>query len=169
MMPNDSIDNDTDEPKSKSQLKREMQELQDIGVRLTHLTETVLHTLPLEPQLLDCVLESKHITEKSGKKRHLQFIGKLMRHADSEAIRDALEKMDESKKTAARQLHTIERWRDRLLNDGAEALSAFFVEYPQADRQQIRNILRAAKKEIEQKKSPTNTRKLFKALRDTIH
>jgi len=169
MMTNDIDDDFSDEPKSKSQLKRDMQELQDLGVQLTQLPLSILAKIPLDAQLYDAVIQAENIYEKSGKKRHLQFIGKLMRHADGDAIRAALAKLDDDKKRSARQLHIVEQWRDRLLANEDNALSDFFDHYPNSDRQVLRNLMRAAQKEKEHNKPPASARKLFKYLRDAIH
>lgn len=168
MMTKDIEDEFADEPKSKSQLKREMLDLQDLGVQLTQLPKSILTKLPLDPQLYEAVIATESIYEKSGKKRHLQFIGKLMRHVDGDAIRAAVNKLDDDKKRSARQLHIVEQWRDRLLGDDAKALSDFFDKYPDADRQLLRNLMRAAQKEQEQNKPATSARKIFKYLRDTL-
>jgi ribosome-associated protein len=63
----------------------------------------------------------------------------------------------------------VEQWRDRLLANEDNALSDFFDNYPNADRQVLRNLMRAAQKEKEHNKPPANARKLFKYLRDAIH
>lgn len=79
-----------DERPSKSQRKREMHELQALGERLVALPEARLRAMPLPPELLDAVLEARAISARGGRKRQLQYIGRLMREVDAEPIRAAL-------------------------------------------------------------------------------
>ncbi|MFT5085533.1 MAG: ribosome-associated protein [Lentisphaeria bacterium] len=167
------LDEELDQVKSKTKIKQEMQNLQDLGTAITLLKPSLQARIPLSDELRDAIEEAPRITQKSARKRHYQFIGKLMRNADFEAITLAYESIQEDNHRAARQLHLIERWRDRLLSESSNeqnstAVSEFFTEYPQCDKQLVRQLIRSAQRENQQKKAPTSARKLFKLVRDTV-
>lgn len=169
-MQDDDLDYDYyegEEPKSKSQVKREMQALQDLGVEISKLTPEQRAKIPLEGDLKDAIEEAPKITSNSAKKRHMQFIGKLMRKADYEDIQAAYEKVMEASHQLARQHHLVEHWRDVLLND-AKAMNTFIDQFPHVDRQQLRQLIRAAEKEKQNNKPPASARKLFRLIRDTM-
>lgn len=155
---------DDELPKSKTQVKKEMLALQELGEKLTELTPAQQARIPMGDKLSKAVTEARKITQNSARKRHFQFIGKLMRNADSDAIAQAFEAVREDQHKSIRQHHQIEQWRDRLLNDDS-ALSSFIEQFPDCDRQQLRQLLRASQKEIHQEGPPTNTRKLFRFVR----
>ncbi len=131
---------------SKSQLKRDMTALQRLGQRLVDLSRDKLSQLPLAERLQDAILEAQRIKSHEGKRRQLQFIGKLMRDADAQAITAQLNEWDNGSREHAAHFHGLERWRDRLLKDDAE-LTAFIARYPAADAQHLRALIRAARKE----------------------
>ncbi len=153
---------------SKSQIKREMQALQELGIKLTQLTAEQLTKIPLTEELHTAIIEANKITQKSGKKRHLKFIGKLMRKCDGEAIETAYQKLMDTQHQLTRQHHIIEQWRDQLLTGDNSQLHAFINAYPNADSQHIRQLIRSAQKENQQSLAPANARKLFRLLRDTL-
>ena len=144
--PNDDFDADFDERPSKSQKKRDMHELQALGEDLLALPASRVEPLDLPEILLDALKDAKKITNFEGKRRQMQYIGKLMRKVDPEPIREAVAafKLGHAKDSLA--LHESERWRERLL-DNDEALQAFIAEHPQVDVQQLRSLVRAARKD----------------------
>lgn len=150
---------------SKSQRKREMHALQDMGAELVELPANQLDKLPLPERLRDAINLCQQISAHEGKRRQLQFIGKLLRDVDPEPLLQALEQRRQQAKVSAQKHHTLERWRDRMLAEGDDALNAFMQEYPQADRQQLRQLIRTAQKEAEQNKPPAAARELFRSLR----
>ena len=164
--------NDEDEfdpetaPPSKSQLKREAHALQQLGIDLLDLSETVLETLGLPDTLMAALSEAKRLHSRGGRKRQLQFIGKLMRDIDPEPI----EAYFAQERLKARQLaqahHQLEDWRDRLIDEGDPAAEDFLQHYPQADRQHLRQLIRQAKKEKDHDKPPKSSRALFRYIRD---
>ncbi|MBU4611520.1 ribosome-associated protein [Achromobacter sp. GG226] len=139
-----------DEPRysgpSKSQRKRDMTALQALGVRLVDLSRDKLAQLPLSERLLEAIHEAQRITAHEGRRRQLQFVGKLMRDADGPAIEAQLDIWENGTREQARYFHELERWRDRLMDDD-EALTPFIAAYPNADVQQLRSLIRAARKE----------------------
>src|SRR5690606_582663 len=111
---NDQYD-DEEDVISKSQIKREMTALQDLGKKLIDLKESQLVKMPISDELLRAVRESANITQREAVRRHLQFIGKLMRDQDSEAIQYALDEFDPSSQRFAQATHELEVWRTRLI------------------------------------------------------
>ena len=91
-----------------------------------------------------------------------------MRNVDAEHIREQVETLVGTSKQAAANLHHIEKWRDDLLAEGDSALERLLTEYPTADRQFLRQLIRNAKKELQGNKPPKSARSLFKYLRDLL-
>jgi len=164
---NHYIDDETDQKPSKTQRKKEMHTLQQLGEELTHLNDSQLNALNLPEPLFDAIQEAKRISKFGAKHRQLQYIGKLMRKIDAS---DVLEKFNAMKQIASNQtslLHRTERWRERLL-DEKYALTEFVDMYPSADIQQIRLLIRNAIKEKDADKPAGNYRLLFKVLKEAM-
>ena len=163
-------DNDNEEfaVKSKTQIKKDMLELTELGHQLAKLKAEELAQIPLDDELLSAIKESHNITQNSARKRHFQFIGKLIRKADSDAILEAHNSLQDKHNNAARRLHAVENWRDKLLSGENSEFESFVKHYPNADRQQIRALIRSAAKEKQSQKPPASARKLFKLIRDTL-
>lgn len=155
-----------DLPKSKTQVKEEMHALQALGKRLTELNAVKLAEVPMDPGLTEAIETMHRIKSREARRRQLQYIGKLMRKADVEAIEAVLDKQKEQDHLHLRFDRMAEEWRARLLEEGKEAQSAFFDSFPGADHQQLRALIRESNKEIANKKPPSNQRKLFRYLRD---
>ena len=153
------------EEKSKSQLKREADALQKIGEQLINMSAHELEDIPLPDNLLLAIEDARQM-KKGALKRQRQFIGKLMRDLDPAPIIDALEARKAKALEQNRNFHRIEAWRDRLLDEGDIALNDFLNDYPSADRQKLRQLMRQAKKEAEQGKPPKSARNLFQYLRE---
>ncbi len=151
---------------SKSQIKKEMHELRDIGARLQEMKPAQLEKLVLTERLRAALEEGRRIKSFNAKKRHLNFIGKLMRDQDVEPIQELLQRLDSQTEESARHFHQLERWRERLLTEGNAALTEYMDEYPQADNQYIRQLVRNALKEQKENKPPAQSRKLFRYLRE---
>ena len=136
---------------SKTELKRESTELQKIGEALLTLRADLMEGLPLSEKLTDAVAEARRITNFEGKRRQMQFIGKLMRGLDEEtldAVRAALEVQRKGSAQDALALHQAEKWRDDLIAR-EEALERWLHEYPQTDIQQLRALIRQARKDVQ--------------------
>lgn len=151
---------------SKSELKRDAQELRDLGEKLSNLKPAELEKFPLEGRIVDALLETKRITSHNARKRHFGFIGKLMLDQDIDAIRHQLALMDTSSDEYNRRFHLLERWRDRLLEEGNSALSEFMEAYPATDAQHLRQLIRNTSKEKSEEKKATLSKKLFRYLRE---
>lgn len=148
--PDDTSNPEDDEPRysgpSKSQRKRDMTALQELGARLVGLPRDKLAQLPLAERLHDAILQAQRITAHEGRRRQIQFVGKLMRDADGPTIAAQLDLWENGTREQAAYFHELERWRDRLFADD-EALTAFIAAHPGADVQHLRSLIRAARKE----------------------
>ena len=155
-------------PKSKSQVKREMSAAQDLGKDLVGLTASILKDVPIDDTLREAIMQARVMKHREGYRRQLQYIGKLMRSADIGAIEATIAKHQQKDAEQVHFLHLTEKWRDRLLADGDKALNTFMDDHQDADRQYLRQLLRAALKDKKENKPPSNARKLFKYLREIM-
>lgn len=152
--------------KSKSQIKRELHALQDLGARLAGMSPDLLDRLPLTEPLRRALAEAPKHKANVARKRHTQYLGKLMRDQDLDAIMAMIEQVDSSTRQYNERFHALERWRDRLLGGSDEVLQAFVEDYPDADRQHLRQLTRHAQHEQAHNKPPSAARKLFKYIRE---
>lgn len=159
-------DDDFSGEKSKTQVKRELQALQDLGERLTTLKPELLTKLPLSDALHKALDDAPKHKAHIARKRHIQYIGKLMRTADVEAITTLIDQLDASTRQYNERFHALERWRDLLLTGSDEVLNNFVGQYPDADTQHLRQLLRQAQHEAAQSKPPAAARKMFKYIRE---
>ena len=152
---------------SKSELKREMQRYQELGETLCDLPHNRWPDLPISDTLRAALEESRRIGKHEARRRHFQYVGKLMRDEDIDAIQEAVDLLDPSSEAYGRRTRQLEQWRTRLVED-ADALPLFLDEYPDTDRQQLRNLVRNAQKEMSQKppKPGTGYKKLFQLIKD---
>ncbi len=161
-------EDDTELPKSKSQLKREMDALQALGTDIVKLSAKDLTKIPLPETLADAIHEARRLKSHGALRRQMQFIGRLMRDIDPEPIQKALDAIRLCGQQSTARFHAMEQWRDRLINEGQTALDEFIGQYPQADRQQLRQLMLSAAREVKQSKPPKSARSLFKLIRDII-
>ncbi|MGL4316437.1 MAG: ribosome biogenesis factor YjgA [Pseudomonas sp.] len=162
----DSYDDDFSGEKSKTQVKRELHALQDLGQRLTTLKPDLLAKLPLTDAMRKALAEAPKHTANSAKKRHGQFIGKLMREQDIEGILALIDQVDSSTREYNERFHNLERWRDRLITGDDTTLESFVTDYPDTDRQHMRSLIRHAQHEAARNKPPAAARKVFKYIRE---
>ncbi len=168
MKPRNSAADEPGERVSKSQRKRENKDLQALGAELAGLPREQLESLPLPEQLLEAIAGARAMNQHGARKRQIKYIGGLLRALDVEPIRAALEDIHGQSAHAAAQHHRIERWRDRLLAEGDDALAALVNEYTTVDRQRIRQLIRTAHREAAAGKPPQAARSLFRTLRDLL-
>lgn len=154
-----------DEPKSKSQKKREADHLQAIGVKLIALSKEKLDTLPLSPNLHQAIIDAKRIKSHGALRRQCQLIGKLMRADDYQAIIAAYQALinEDGAQTAA--FHAVEQWRDRLIHEGTSALTEFINHYRPDNVQQLRQLVKKAVDEHVQQGNHGASKALFRFLR----
>ncbi|MAE33847.1 MAG: hypothetical protein CMH97_01075 [Oceanospirillaceae bacterium] len=152
---------------SKTEMKREMQRYQDLGETLCNLSPAKWSDLPVTDVLMAALEESRRIKKHEARRRHFQYIGKLMRSEDIDAIQEAIDMLDPSSEAFGRRIGQLEQWRNRLINDG-KAMNEFLDTYPDTDRQQLRNLVRNAQKEMqaEPPKPGTAFKKLFQLIKE---
>ena len=150
---------------SKSQLKREAHALLELGRTLVELPEARLNALPLDADLRAAVELARRIHARSGRKRQIQYIGKLLRRGEPQPIIDALEGFRQEDRRAARAFHQLEDWRERFIHEGDDAVGDWLAQYPDTDRQHLRQLIRQAQKDYHDNK-PKGPRALFRFLRE---
>ena len=160
-------------PPSKTQLKAEADEKQALGEALLTLRADLMARLDLPDKLLDAITQAKKITNFEGRRRQMQFIGKLMRPLDADPIREAINEQLNGSAQLTLALHLAEQWRDKLVVDD-EALSAWLTEYPTTDAQQLRAMIRQARKDFKPEKpgeAPRHGksyREIFQLVKETM-
>lgn len=157
----------TEERTSKTRRKREMLELQELGVALLGLGDEQLDALELPDALRNALAQARRITQFEARRRQLQYIGKLMRSVDPRPIRAML---DEEKLRARRQaavLRRVEAWRERLLAN-PDSLTQFAAEQPDADISGLQALVESARREHAAGGPPHSYRELFRALRSLL-
>ena len=150
---------------SKSQRKRDMHDLQDLGSALVELSAERLARIDMPDLLRSAVQEAQRITRHEARRRQMQYIGRLMRDTDAAPIREALDALNGASAAENARLHKLERLRERLLEDEA-VLAEIATEFPGADLQRLRALRRNTLKERELVKPPRSFRELFRALRE---
>ena len=168
MEPADVVDDNGYDRPSKSQLKREMHALQELGVELVALPKDALKRMPMPESLDEAVRAARRITDHEGKRRQMQYVGKVMRgllDEETAALREALDKYKGINKAETARLHWIERTREKLLADDA-ALTEFIRQHPAVDPQEGRTLIRNARKEAQQGKPPRYFRDLFQWIKN---
>jgi len=156
-----------DLPPSKTKIKKQMLELQDLGEQLAALNKDQLKELDLPENLRDAINEVKRMTKFGAISRQMQYIGRLMRDVDAAPIIAKLEVWNGTSKQHIAWLHQVENWRDRLLAEPG-ALTELLAAYPQSDAQRLRALIRNALKEKELQKPPKCFREIFQVLREII-
>ncbi|MFK7975009.1 MAG: ribosome biogenesis factor YjgA [Halioglobus sp.] len=166
----DSKQHDDDwleEEPSKSARKREMHALQAMGETLVQLTEKQLQQITIEDEnLMEAIIECRNIRSNSARKRHMQYIGKLMRKTDISAIEAGLASLHHTKTTDSNAFHEIETLRDAMIAQGPNSVELAMAKFPDADRQHIRQLLLQHQREVAKAKPPAASRKLFRYLKD---
>jgi len=168
-MPNN---NELSPKRSKTQQKRDAKAAQALGAELIALTVTQLNTLfdklDLPDTLHEALFMCRSIKAHEARRRQLQYIGKLMRDIDIVPIQQQLAQVKRGGQVATAQLHLIERWRDRLLNEGEGAFKELLQQHPATDAKQVRQHIANAHKEVAHNQPPRSSRLLFKYLRDLL-
>lgn len=175
LAPRPSADDADDRPvytrPSKSQVKRDMTALQELGEILVEQPAERVERLDLPDTLRDAIAEARRIRDHEGRRRQLQYVGRLMRDVDAAPIRAAIDAWAGTSRAEAAALHALERWRDRLLEDDA-ALTEFAAAHTAAlnpeTLQQLRNAVRMARKEKAESRPPKHFRELFRLIRDAV-
>jgi len=152
---------------NKSQQKRDIHALLELGKRLAQLDAIALGKFDLPSPLLQALLEVQSM-RFGAEKRQFKRICKLLRQINTEELQQTFQELDDKKEAQDKHFHRIERWRDRLLDEGQSAITDFMAKYPRADAGQIRQLVRNAGKEVALDKPRKSSRALFRLLRDTV-
>lgn len=164
----DNLSPDGEARPSKSEKKREMHALRDLGEELLDVPENQLGRLS-DTRIVEAVLACKKITRGNARKRQLQYIGKLMRTADVDEIRALVDRLNAGSSAHVARFHRLEQWREGLIAGDPRTMEDVLTEIPDIDRQHLRQLVRAAVSEREQdKEPPVNFRKLFQYLKDQL-
>jgi ribosome-associated protein len=154
---------------SRSDLKKESEALQKLGADLLTLRSDLFNKLELSDKLVEAMQEAKRITNFEGKRRQMQFVGKLMRLLDESVIEAARQALDEQRNGSAREtlaLHQVETWRDRLIAED-DALTEWLSLHADTDVQALRALIRQARKDVaSQKDLPGQAPRHGRAYRD---
>ena len=154
-------------PPSKTKIKKQMHDLQDLGEELVELSKDQLAQLDLPETLYLAIREMSRINKFGARRRQMQYIGKLMRDVDTTPINAKLDIWKGTSQQHIGYMHQVERWRDRLLESDT-ALTELLTAYPDTDVQRLRTLIRNAQKERESGKPGKNYREIFQVLRDII-
>ncbi len=154
-----------EDPKSKSQKKREADAIQKIGVELIALSLDKLNALPLTDPLKQAIIDAKSLRSHGAIRRQAQLIGKLMRNTDSSAILDAYQALKDEHQGQTASFHHVEAWRERLINEAKPALTEFIELYQPEDVQKLRQLIKKAVDEKAQSKNSGAGKALFRYLR----
>ncbi len=156
-----------EEFESRTDIKKAAQAVTDLGVQLTELSDSVLKSIELPDDVLKAVTQLKEMKNGPAVKRQKLFLGKLLRKNEPliVQIKQRLFEIEQKSKQQAAHFHRLEKWRDRLVTEGDEALNDFMAEYTHADRSQLRQWIRNAQKEAEQNKPPKAYRAIFQYLK----
>jgi ribosome-associated protein len=156
-------------PPSKTRRKADMHALQDLGEALVELDarrfDVVVEEAGLPERLVDAIRAARSITAHGGRRRQLQYVGKLMRGVDPTPIRTRLDAWAEGRDADAAKLHALERLRERLLTEPA-ALDELVARHPTLDRPRFRSLVAKAKDERAKSAPPHAFRELWRALRE---
>lgn len=170
----DDFSDDQEGLKSKTRIKQEMHALQDLGVAIVELSPGQQAKIPMSDTLRNAVLDTAKVKGNSAKKRNVQYIGKLLRSENVEEITQAYQALTEHSHRSSRQHLAVEKWRDQLIQGDQQITEEFMASFPQVDRQQLRQLVRAAQKEVQEHKPEqehrpvAQARKLFQFLRGTV-
>jgi ribosome-associated protein len=152
---------------SKTRRKHASHALQDLGEALVALDPRRLQKLDLPERLVDAIVQARGIRAHEGRRRQIQYIGKLMRTIDPEPVQAALEDWAKGPKEDNARFAALERWRDRLLAEPT-ALNEFVGTYPQADRRHLESLIHDANLERTRGGPPHRYRELFRQLKAVV-
>ena len=175
-LPTDASGNEGPDAISKSERKRQMHRLQQLGTALVDLKPDLVEKLNPSTSLVDAIALARITKKNEALRRQMQYIGKLMRKEDTLFIERCEQLLNDLNNQSAQQideLHQCEQWRDRILGEDSNSIEAFILQYPTADRQWLRQIRRQYAHELKQQepasaRAPASARKLYTYVRDTI-
>lgn len=154
---------------SKSEMKRDSLALRKLGEDLVKLEPHELAKVPLDEDLVEAIALAHRLKGKhEGLRRHMSYVGKLLRIRDVSDIQKAIAGFEHKSTVANVKFHKLELWRDRLIKEGDKGVNAIMAEYRQLDRQKLRQLARTARKEAAAGLPPAAFRELFQYLKSNI-
>ncbi|PCI30452.1 MAG: hypothetical protein COB67_02040 [SAR324 cluster bacterium] len=167
MRPEEEENELEDTRKSRSQIKREMTELQGLGEQLLTLGKVQLGKLDLPERLLEAVLQAKKFKRGEALRRQIQLIGAYMRDIDPEPLKLHFENLTQGNRQQLKAIQEVERWRDRLIEGDKQLLDELGERFSaEWDLQRVRQFIRNAQKEKERSKPPKAFRSLYRYLKE---
>ncbi len=167
----EAAEGDGDARPSKTQLKQQSQALQKLGEQVAALSDQRLAAVDLPESLRDAIEAYRKTRSHEGRRRQLQYVGKLMRSADETLLREAVAEAELGSAKETLLLHQAEDWRDKLIADD-EALTQWLQAHADTDTQQLRSLVRAARRDAalppEQKRQARAYRELFQFLKPLL-
>ena len=164
----DEFEQEEDFGPSRSEQRREALGVLSLALQLMEQSDARISQIPMDEDLRSLVLASKKITAQIARKRQAQYLAKIMRRQDDDALQAIRAALDHDKvegRREAQALHQVEYWRDRLIAEGDVALAELLALHPHADRQHLRQLARNAHQEKLKNKPPHAYRELFRELR----
>jgi len=167
----DAEDADADLRPSKTQLKQKSHELQALGLAVSELSAERLAAIEMPDALRGAIVEFRRTRSHEGRRRQLQFVGKLMRAADEATLREAVAAATLGSARETLALHEAERWRAELVA-GDDALARWLQAHPDTDTQRLRSLVRAARRDAAamapEARQPKSFRELFQFIKPMI-
>ncbi|GAB6139522.1 ribosome biogenesis factor YjgA [Methylosoma difficile] len=157
---------------NKTKIKKDITALFNMGIEMSALSQSNLRQLGLPEELHEAISQVGGMGQNSARKRLLKFIAARMHKLDAEILEVITEKLARIKNKSAhavREHHIAERWRDRLIAEDNDALTDFLYEYPEADRQHLRQLLRNIQKESQNGNPPKSARLLYRYLKELLN
>ncbi len=159
----EEFDEQDDSP-SRSQLKREMHALQKLGLDLAALGDKVVKEAGLSPEVEDALLRLKKITKHEARRRHLQYVGKMMRTFDTTHVSEIVEAAQAGRSVKTAEFHRLEKIREQLIDGNDDLMQEYYDDYPEQGPR-LRQLVLGARREKAKGKPPKDSRALFKLLR----
>lgn len=153
---------------NKSQIKREIADLAAFAEELVKLPTAQLKQFDLGDDLYNALVIAAGLPSSGARKRQMKYISGLLRKLEVAPLQEKLARLQSKSAHAVREHHAAERWRDQLLAGEEAVLTRFLAEYPDADRQQLRHLVRSAKKEIALNGAPKYARLLYRYLKELL-
>ncbi|MBA4176781.1 MAG: DUF615 domain-containing protein [Leptothrix sp. (in: Bacteria)] len=167
----DDDEQEADERPSKTRLKQQSHELQALGVALADLSAAALAAIEMPEPLRDAIELYRRTKTHEGRRRQMQYVGKLMHNADGDALREAVAAATLGTAQSALALHEAERWRAELIADD-DAMTRWLNAHPDTDTQQLRSLVRAARRDaagqVPEDRQPRSFRELFQFIKRTL-
>ncbi|HJL60784.1 MAG TPA: ribosome biogenesis factor YjgA [Pseudomonadales bacterium] len=158
-------DDEFNERPSKSQRKRDVKAITDLGEKLMMIPQTQLDQLPY-PKIVEAIRKGKKINKGNARKRQLQYIGKLLRKVDLQEVHELIDRFDTSSRAHVLQFQQLETWRELLIKQDKAVMGEILHQLPDIDIQHLHQLVRNAVREAdEHREPPIHFRKLFQYLK----